>query len=68
MVHQNTILKAKHVSEIAKKFYEPGRQDKCYMQVWRHCVYPIYPISYRTFMRYLKLEGITAKNNRFLTA
>lgn len=51
--HRNTLLRMKNVCEIAAKYYEPGRADRCYKEVWRRYVYPIYPCCYRTFLNYI---------------
>lgn len=51
--HRNTLLRMKNVCEIAAKYYEPGRADRCYKEVWRRYVYPVYPCCYRTFLNYI---------------
>ena len=51
--HKNILLRIQHVQELAAQHYEPGNQSKCYKQVWRHHVYPVYPMSYRTFLNYI---------------
>lgn len=54
--HKNTILRMQHVREIVRQHYESGNLAKCYKQVWRHYVYPKYPMCYRTFLSYLNLS------------
>lgn len=53
--HKNTILRMQKVREIVSLHYEAGNLAKCYKQVWRHYVYPKYPMCYRTFLSYLDL-------------
>ena len=36
-----------------QEHYEPGDQSKCYRQVWKLYVNPIYPMCYRTMLRYI---------------
>ena len=31
-----------------------GNLAKCYKQVWRHYVFPVYPMCYHTFLSYLR--------------
>lgn len=42
------------IAEFAFSFYEPGRQDRAWVWVWRHRVYPLYFIGYKTFLKYIK--------------
>ena len=53
---KHTLLKAKAVQEIVKEWYEPERQDRCKLWVFRNKVSPIYQISERTFFAYLALD------------
>lgn len=57
--HKNTQLRIAHVCEITRAHYEEGNLAKCYKQVWRRWVYPVYPMCYHTFLSYLRegLEG-----------
>lgn len=64
MIHSNTKKRIEAVCEIAQKYYEPGNQAKCYRVIWRHYIYPIYPMCYRTFMSYLSIGGIQARKNK----
>lgn len=52
---RNHELKALLVREIVEKHYEPGRQDRCRRWVFRNHVVKIYPMSERTFWRYLRM-------------
>jgi hypothetical protein len=57
--HKNTLLRIQHVCDITRQHYEEGNLAKCYKQVWRHYVFPVYPMCYHTFLSYLRrgLEG-----------
>lgn len=56
MMSNNTILKAAKIQELLLKHYEPGRQDRCKLWVYRNIIYKQYPMSERTFFRYLKID------------
>ncbi len=64
--HRNTLRRIALVCEIVKRHYEPGRRDRCYKEVWRRYVYPVYPMCYRTFLNYIgvnvELERRKAEN------
>ena len=49
----STRMKAERVKELVRLNYEPGRQDRCLMWVYRHVVRPSTGISVRTYFRYL---------------
>lgn len=51
--HVSTIVRASQIKELVARHYEPGRQDRCKLWVYRHIVYPKYGISERTFFRML---------------
>lgn len=65
MIHLNTKKRIEKVCEIAQKYYEPGNAAKCYRAVWRHHIYPIYPMCYRTFLSYLYKGGIQARKYKY---
>ena len=52
--HINTLKRIERVAEITNRYYEIGRLDRCYKEVWRRYVYPLYPMSYRTYLRYVR--------------
>lgn len=52
--HINTLKRIERVAEITEKHYEIGRLDRCYKEVWRRYVNPVYPMSYRTYLRYVQ--------------
>lgn len=51
--HKNTLLRIKRVCEITQEHYEAGNLAKCYKEVWRKYVFPIYPMCYRTYLSYI---------------
>lgn len=51
--HLNTLRRIDLVCAIVKRYYEPGRRDRCYKEVWRRYVNPVYPMCYRTFLNYI---------------
>ena len=55
--HTNTIKKALLVKEILDEHYEAGNQAKMMAGVWRSKISKVYPMSYRTLQRYIKLAN-----------
>jgi hypothetical protein len=55
-MNQSTIERAKQVQKIVNENYEPGRQDRCLLWVFRNLVAPKFSISERTFFRYLTVK------------
>lgn len=51
--HKNTLLRIQHVCAITQQYYEEGNAAKCYKAVWRRYVYPVYPMCYRTYLKYI---------------
>jgi hypothetical protein len=56
-MHKNTIERRRLVRELVARHYEPGRQDRCKLWVYRYHVRREYPMSERTFYRYLGDRG-----------
>lgn len=52
--HKSTRMSAERVKAIIRAEYEPGRQDKCKLAVFRHRIRPLTGISERTFWRYMQ--------------
>ncbi len=52
--HRSTRMSAERVKELLRADYEPGRQDKCKLAVYRNKIKPITGISERTFWRYMQ--------------
>lgn len=50
---KNTIKKAVIIAELVSKHYEAGNQSKSISNVFTTIIKPIYPISERTFWRYI---------------
>lgn len=55
-IQKNTLLRAKHICEITMMYYESGRQDRSYRAIWKKYIYPVYPMCYRTYLNYLKIN------------
>jgi hypothetical protein len=56
MANLNTIKRAQKIKNLVNANYEAGRQDRCKRQVFKNIVSKEYPMSERTFWRYLNLE------------
>lgn len=54
-MNANIIHKAKLIYNIVEQHYEPGNQNKCQLQAYRKYVKSVYPMSERTFWRYMKI-------------
>ena len=57
--HKSTLARVKAIRAITEQYYEAGNNRRCYKQVWRHYVSPIYGCCYRTYLNYLGIP--TAK-------
>lgn len=51
----NTLKRALLIRSLVEQYYEPGRQDRNRSWVFRNVIVKIYPISERTFWRYMSL-------------
>ena len=47
------LKRVRNVQQIVEENYEPGNQSKCKLQAYRKNVMNIYPMSERTFWRYM---------------
>jgi hypothetical protein len=54
--HLYRLQLAERVQAIARQHYEPGRQDRNYYAVWKYHVWPEYRMTYKTFLKYLKIN------------
>lgn len=45
------------VREITERHYEAGNNARCYKMVWKHYVFPVYKICYRTYLSYLDIPS-----------
>lgn len=52
--HLSRRMSAERVKELLRANYEPGRQDKCKLAVYRNKILPLTGISERTFWRYMR--------------
>ncbi len=52
----NKLVTYKKVIEIVNKYYEEGITS--YKGIWRTYVYPIYPMSYQTFINIINMPNI----------
>ena len=59
-MNENTRKKARNIQLLLAEHYEPGRQDRCKLWVFRNVIAKQYPMSERTFFRYI---GIDASGN-----
>lgn len=59
--HDNTLRRIELVCKIVNQHYEQGRRDRCYKEVWRRYVVPVYPMCYRTFLKYI---GVNVSQER----
>jgi hypothetical protein len=59
---ENLLKRIENVRRIVEENYEPGNQSKCKLQAYRKHVMPVYPMSERTFWRYMNAD-INAKKN-----
>lgn len=60
---KNLLKRIENVQRIVKEHYEPGNQSKCKLQAFRNHVVGIYPMSERTFWRYMNTD-IEAKKSK----
>lgn len=60
--NRNRLLMYKKVLEIVEKHYEAGVTT--YAGVWRKHVYPVYPVSYQTFLKIVNLPSLESRIRR----
>lgn len=63
MQYRNTLKKAVLIQKLVAEHYEPGRQDRCFLAVYRNVVTKVYPMSERTFFRYMMLDTSPLKQH-----
>ena len=54
-MYKSTAKKAQIIHKILNEHYEPERQDRCKLWVYRNKIRPVLGISERTFFRMLSL-------------
>ena len=55
-MHENYLNRVEALQHLVAQYYEPGRLDRCYSEVWRKYVYPVYAISYSRFMCVIHID------------
>ena len=60
--NRNKLLMYKRVLEIVEKHYEEGVTT--YSGVWRKHVFPVYPVSYQTFLKIVNLSSLESRIQR----
>jgi len=53
---ENLLKRIENVQRIVEENYEPGNQSKCKIQAFRNHVQHVYPMSERTFWRYMNTD------------
>lgn len=61
---KNLRKRIENVRRIVEENYEPGNQSKCKLSAYRRNVMPVYPMSERTFWRYMGAGAGTKKNGK----
>lgn len=65
--HKSTRMSADRVKALLRADYEPGRQDKCKLAIYRNKIKPLTGISERTFWRYTaEIEAEPEEDSRQL--
>lgn len=60
---ENRIRRIELVQALALGYYDGERLDRCYKEVWRRYVNPVYPMSYRTFLMYMQTDTQELRRN-----
>lgn len=55
--HKSTLLKARQIKALADRYYEAGNQRRCLKGIYARYIYPLYPMCYHTFLKYLKIAS-----------
>lgn len=61
---ENLLKRIENVQRIVEENYESGNQNKCKLQAYRRNVMAIYPMSERTFWRYMNTDVDAKKNTQ----
>jgi len=54
-MRENTIQRALLINKLVTQHYEPGRQDRSAVHIYRTVVRKVYPMSERTFWRMMHI-------------
>ena len=57
--NRNKLIMYQRISDIVKAHYITGVTT--YKGIWREYVYPVYPISYNTFLQIINTGGLLKK-------
>ena len=63
---ENLLKRIENVQRIVDDNYEPGNHSKCKLQAYRNKVMSIYPMSERTFWRYMKINVAQERKKKIL--
>lgn len=55
-ISENLLKRIENVQRMVDEHYEAGNQSKCKLQAYRKYVMHIYPMSERTFWRYMMTD------------
>lgn len=55
-IRRSYLIRIREVQQFALRYYEKGRHDKCFKQVWKKYVFPRFGINYNIFLRYMKTD------------
>ena len=55
-IRRSYLIRIREVQQFALRYYEKGRHDKCFKQVWKKYFFPRFGINYNTFLRYMKTD------------
>lgn len=53
---ENLWRRIERVQKLVYENYEPGNQSRCKLRAYRRYVLQVYPISERTFWRYMSVD------------
>lgn len=61
---KSTIERARIIRDLVEQYYEEGRQDRCKLWVYRNVARRYYPMSERTFWRYMGIAGKAGEDKK----
>lgn len=61
---KSTIARGRVYRAITEEHYEKGNNRRCYHQVWRRYIYPIYGCCYRTYLNGLALSDLPIEEEK----
>lgn len=57
--YKSTSKRTEIYRAVTMQHYEEGNQSKCYKAVWRNFIYPMFGISYRTYLNHINAKPTT---------